>query len=236
MELKQKLKTFLADGDEMYLIMAERELSFTKIFETEAMPFCKVVNEKKLLESIVKLTHVFLKNNFADCENEAIALQFAFDITDVRKDWNLLDIVNFFKFIRQRQDITENKIFGSKINTIKLMELAAIYEDHKAMARETWHKENINKTVFGTTEQRLMISSGDMPKDTRFAELAKMLIDKENIEKDKMYANAATTTKFLKDLEQHWNAQMELVERGEKTELEAIEEHSNYRLNYDFKL
>ena len=52
------------------------------------------------------------------------------------------------------------------------MELAAIYEDHKAMARETWHKENINKTVFGTTEQRLMISSGDMPKDTRFAEIS----------------------------------------------------------------
>ena len=29
----------------------------------------------------------------------------------------------------------------------------------------------------------------------------------------------ATTTKFLKDLEQHWNAQMELVERGEKQNL-----------------
>lgn len=234
--VKQQLNQFLTDGDVLSLMKAEKSIGFDMIFNTQSKPFCNVTDEKKLLESVMKLTQRFVSVNFPEVNAVDVSLQFAVDIIDNRPDWNMLDILNFFKFIRQRQDIPENKIFGNNITPLKLMELTFSYENNKSIAREIWHKEQTSKQVFGTTEERLklggqrLLGNGETFKDTRFAELAKVLVEKENQKSDKIYENAEKTKKFLKDLEIHWTEQMELVEDGTITEEQAIINHHKYRL------
>lgn len=232
--IKQQLQTFLTDGDILSLAKAERSIGFDLIFSTKSKPFCHVVNEKDLLQSIMKITQRFLVVNFPDNNAIDISLQFSVDIMDSRPDWNLLDILYFFKFIRQRQDLPENKIFGNKITPLKLMELTAVYEERKSIARELWHKKETSNQIFGTQEQRIMLGEAKVVQnDTRFADLAKILINKQHNEAEKIYENAKFTKVFLMDLEAHWNEQMELVAKGEITEHQAVVNHNQYRLNYE---
>jgi hypothetical protein len=230
------LKNFLATGNSLELSLAEREVSFDLIFSSQRKPFCNVGNESELLSSISKLTKRFIDVNFGGENSTDIALQFSIDIVEVRPDWNILDILNFFKFIRQRQDLPENKIFGNKINSIKLMELTAVYEENKAIAREIWQKKQISETVFGCAENRLdasrEIGQGDVIIDTRFRELANELNQKLNSERDKVYENAEKTKQYLKDKENNWNELMKKIANKELTEVEAISEHNRYCLEY----
>ncbi len=238
--VKQQLNQYLTDGDILSLMKAEKAISFDVIFSTHSKPFCNVTDERKLLDYVMKLTQRFITVNFPEVNAVDISLQFAVDIVDIRQDWNLLDILNFFKFIRQRQDLPENKIFGNKITPIKLIELTAVYENNKSIAREIWHKNEISKEVHGTKEDRLMlgasgqklIGSNEVFKDTRFADLAKQIAEKEKLKSNKIYENAAKTKDFLKDMEKHWNEQMDLVFNNKITEEQAIFNHQKYRLEY----
>lgn len=94
-----------------------------------------------IIESIYVRCVTFLTINSNGDNTGLIARQFAQDIFETRPDWKTEDIDYFFKFIRQRQDIPECKIFGNKITGIKLMELAVIYEDYKSQERERMIKE-----------------------------------------------------------------------------------------------
>lgn len=232
--IKQQLNEYLQNGDIITLAKAERQVSFEVIFQTQSKPFCNVQDEKKLLESIIKLTQRFISVNFPEVSAVDVSLQFAVDIMESRPDWNLLDILHFFKFIRQRQDLPENKIFGNKITPLKLMELTAGYEENKSIAREIWHKKQISQQVYGTQEQRLLLGSGkeQLPKDTRFSELAKVIAEKERKKSDKIYENAEKTKKFLQAMQEHWAEQMQLVDAGTITEEEAIINHQKYRLEW----
>lgn len=236
----QQLNQYLKDGDLISLMKAEKAINFDVIFSTHSKPFCNITDEKKLLEYVMKLTQRFISVNFPDSSAVDIALQFAVDIVDMRPDWNILDVLYFFKFIRQRQDLPENKIFGNKISPIKLTELTAVYENNKSIAREIWHKNEISREVHGTKEDRLMIGtsaqkligSDETFKDTRFAEIAKKITDKEKEKSDKIYLNAAKTKQFLKDMEKHWDQQMDLVFNHKISEEQAIINHQKYRLEY----
>lgn len=220
--VKQQLNQYLTDGDILSLMKAEKTINFDVIFSAKSKPFCNVTDERKLLDNVMKLTQRFITVNFPEVNAVDVSLQFAVDIIEIRQDWNLLDILNFFKFIRQRQDLPENKIFGNKISPIKLIELTSVYEENKSIAREIWHKNEISKEVYGTKEERLMIGASghkllgntDTFKDTRFADLAKQIADKEKIKSDKVYENAAVTRQFHKDNEfcQKWLKEQEATD------------------------
>ena len=232
-----KLKSFLATGNNLDLSLAEREVNFDLIFSTQRKPFCNVENESELLSSISKLAKRFIEVNFVGENSTDIALQFSIDIVEVRPDWNLLDILNFFKFIRQRQDLPECKIFGNKISPIKLIELASVYEENKSIAREIWHKKQISENVFGSAKDRVDVTKqiGQGAEiDTRFKELAEHLNKKLNSERDKIYENAKKTKKFLKDKEQNWNMLMEKIKSNEITEIEAVSQHNEFCLKYKY--
>ena len=62
--IKQQLSDYLQNGDILTLAKAERKVSFTTIFETKSKPFCNVTDERKLLQSIMKLTQRFISVNF----------------------------------------------------------------------------------------------------------------------------------------------------------------------------
>lgn len=231
-----KLTIFLKTGNAVELAKVERSVNFNLIFAEKTKPFCNVKNESDLLSAITKLTKRFIDVNFAGENSTDTAVQFAIDLLDVRVDWSVLDVVHFFKFVRQRQDLPECKIFGNKISPIKLMELTAVYEEHKAIAREIYLKNETSKSFFGTIESRIevdkQIGQGEAKPDTRFKELAEELNQKLKLKKDKIYKNANDTKQFLKDLETHWNEQTEKVKRGEITEDEAVTEHHKFRINY----
>lgn len=70
--------------------------------------------------------------------NESLAPTIASDLIELRQDWRAADYVNCFKFIRQRKDIPELKIYG-QLTPDKLMEMVCIYEEHRAMELEQYH-------------------------------------------------------------------------------------------------
>lgn len=78
----------------------------------------------------------FLDLNSPAENNKELAVQFAEDIIETRPDWKIEDIKYLFKFIRQRQDIPELKLFGNKITGIRLMEMVVTYENYKSEGRE----------------------------------------------------------------------------------------------------
>lgn len=240
--IKQQLQVFLTNGDALALAKAERSVGFDVIFQSHEKPFCNTNDERGLLLSIVKLTSRFLAINFPEINQDDISTQFAVDIVEVRPDWNILDIIYFFKFIRQRQDLPEMKIFGNKITPIKLMELTAVYEENKSIAREQWHHKKISNDIYGQRKDRMLLgvstyilAAKEKEKDTRFADLAKTLAEKQKAKGDAIYKNSDKTKQFLRDLEVHWNNQINRVEAGELTEEEAILEHNKYRLSYENK-
>lgn len=240
--IRQQLQTFLQTGDVKNIMKAEKDISFELIFETRSKAFCNIpeAKEGELLGSIVKLTQRFISVNFPDVDAAGVSVQFAVDVINVRPDWNMLDILNFFKFIRQRQDLPENKIFGNKITPLKLMELTAGYENQKSIAREIWHKNESNRIEYGTQQERMMlgaaeqklIGTGEKFRDNRMSDLAKELADKQKAKSDDVYVNADKTKQFLRDIEQHWKGLMERVQVGQLSEEQAQIEHVKYRDNY----
>jgi hypothetical protein len=233
---------FLETGNSMDLFKAEKAVSFNLIFETNNKPFLNVPADRQgeLLNSISILAQRFLQVNFPDVNAADVANQFAVDLIDMRCDWSLLDVLNFFKFIRQRQDLEETKIFGNafKITPMVLNKLAAVYEDHKAIARTIWHQQETSKLVHGTKEERLMlggqklIGTDEQFKDTRFSELAKKLTENENKKTAGIYERAADTKKFLDDMQIHWEEQVKLVSSGQITQEQSIYNHNKYRIEY----
>lgn len=73
--------------------------------------------------------------NYPDTNAEIIAEQFTEDLVQNRPEWNLLDVVHFFKWIRNA-GATSVKVLGNKINVVKLNEYTFAYAEQRAEARE----------------------------------------------------------------------------------------------------
>lgn len=106
-------------------------------------------------DMIAKITKQFIKANLDQDNAGGIALQFSSDIIEGEPTWKLADVIMFFKFIRQRQDIPELKIYG-KLTALRLMELKAVYEDHRAIEREDQY--NKKKSEWKDPRQRSGLS------------------------------------------------------------------------------
>lgn len=104
-------------------------------------------SEEQILKHVFLLTQRFLMVNFPDTSIDLTASQFSQDIIALRRDWNLDDIVMFFKFIRQRQDIPELKTYGGKITAIKLLEFSGYYENERCEIKEQFLIDQRNKKI-----------------------------------------------------------------------------------------
>lgn len=127
-------------GASMNLLRYERSLKIENcVASTEKNIYSLVLDrksEERILSNIFLLTQRFLQANFPESVIDATSMQFAQDITELRRDWILDDIILFFKFVRQRQDIPELKTYGAKITSIKLLEFTKFYEDERCDAKE----------------------------------------------------------------------------------------------------
>lgn len=101
-------------------------------------------NESQELETmkiIDILCQRFILQNFPDSNHIEISRQFTLNIMEVKTDWKVEDIIVMFKFVIQNQHIKELKVMGNKINALKLMEFANIYDDFRANERAKIYKE-----------------------------------------------------------------------------------------------
>lgn len=94
------------------------------------------IDEASVLKSIYLLTYEFIGANFPDTNNEAISEQFARDVLEVNATWSILDVVNFFKWIRQNQGDSRLKVYGNKINGLQLLEFSSYYNEKRAEIHE----------------------------------------------------------------------------------------------------
>ena len=217
MEIKQQLQMYLQTGNSISIAKVERELSFETILKMERVAkFCQLTKEqeKNILTHIHMLSDRFFKVNFPDANTSEVASQFAVDILETRPDWTLYDVIYFFKFIRQRQDLDELKVFGNafKITPIVLSKFLSVYEEHKSYAIDRLR----NQIDFKPNNQLQLsenIDIKDKPRDNRFKELHEYLKAKQE-EKSDFVERAALTRQFHKDNEfcQKWLKEQEATD------------------------
>ncbi len=69
----------------------------------------------------------------------------ASDLIETRISWKAADLVNLFKFLRQRQDIKGLRVTGNVLLMPKFMELVSVYEEHRAQELEKFQMEEKGK-------------------------------------------------------------------------------------------
>ena len=161
----------------MDLFRYERELTIDKCVKSIDKSIYTLTQNKETEESILRniflLTQRFLMANFPESAIDVIAMQFSQDIVELRRDWNLDDIVMFFKFIRQRQDIPELKTYGGKITAIKLIEFSNYYENERCEVKEQF--------LLNQKTSKNIKSEKDDTVNKLFATFGKELQEKQNL-------------------------------------------------------
>ena len=150
-------------------------------------------SEERILSNIFLLTQRFLQANFPESVIDATSMQFAQDITELRRDWILDDIILFFKFVRQRQDIAELKTYGAKITSIKLLEFTRFYEDERCDAKEKFLSQKKQQELRELHDEKIV--NGFLFK-TFGKEMLESLENKKEVERKEKMERAVKTQKF----------------------------------------
>lgn len=140
------------------LLKYEREIDFPRIVRSNEPSVLKLKQES--FETLLGFVTMCVKNylEYSFPSQVGIAAMFANDLIETRPTWKAADFVNLFKFFRQRMDTisavnsdpncvikkpdNENlKVFGNTITPQKLMEMVAVYEEHRAVEFEKFVNE-----------------------------------------------------------------------------------------------
>jgi hypothetical protein len=179
------------------------EISKNEIQELETMKIIDILCQRFVLE------------NYPDSNHIEISRQFTLNILEVKTDWKIEDIILMFKFVFQNQHIKELKVMGNKINALKLMEFANIYDDFRANERAKVYRE-IPKE-----------KSNEMPK-TVMAQLMEIVTKIKN--KPKKDINAQILQRKKKDRENITEKKrlQILALNGDITEMEAVKIYNEF--------
>jgi hypothetical protein len=179
------------------------EISKNEIQELETMKIIDILCQRFVLE------------NYPDSNHIEISRQFTLNILEVKTDWKIEDIILMFKFVFQNQHIKELKVMGNKINGLKLMEFANIYDDFRANERAKVYRE-IPKA-----------KSNEMPK-TVMEQLMEIVTKIKN--KPKKDINAQILQRKKKDRENIAEIKRlhNLVLNGDITEMEAVKIYNEF--------
>jgi hypothetical protein len=152
------------------------EISKNEIQELETMKIIDILCQRFVLE------------NYPDSNHIEISRQFTLNILEVKTDWKIEDIILMFKFVFQNQHIKELKVMGNKINGLKLMEFANIYDDFRANERAKVYREipkeksnEIPKTVMEQLMEIVTKIKNKPKKDINAQILQRKKKDRENI-------------------------------------------------------
>lgn len=129
----------------MELIKLERTVDFAMVLQNKEEPrlchMMKAGEEATVFSTISKLTIRFVKPNFPESNAADVAEAFAIALMDKEPFWQILDVVNFFKYITQNADKEEFKIYGSsmKITPFQLMKYVGFYNERMGEELEKYH-------------------------------------------------------------------------------------------------
>jgi len=116
--------------------MLERAIDFPEIVQSKE-PSLSIVrrdNFAQLLAFTLKVAENYLTVCYPN--QKSIAPVIAADLIETRPTWNTMDLINLFKFLRQRQDLESIRVYGNQITIPKFMERVSVYEDFRAQALE----------------------------------------------------------------------------------------------------
>lgn len=136
-QIGRKLENLLMNFSENKVLL-ERELSFDAIVKSEgssvlAMRQNSYTDLFKFVCVIVTDWATKFHPNLTGLTNEIAA-----DLIETRDTWKAEDFIHFFKFIRQRQDLPEMKVYG-QMSYEKLIAMLTIYEETRADALVKLH-------------------------------------------------------------------------------------------------
>ena len=175
-------------------------------------------NESQELETmkiIDILCQRFILQNYPDSNHIEISRQFTLNIMGVKTDWKVEDIILMFKFVIQNQHIKELKVMGNKINALKLMEFANIYDDHRANERAKIYKE-IPKAENSEMPKKVMDKLMEIV--TKIKSKPKKDIEAQIFEQKKKDREIIAEKKRLQNL----------ALNGDITEMEAVEVYNEF--------
>lgn len=215
-------------ASELELSRYERNLTIQDCVLSQDKPLyiaCyDIKSEGEILSHVFRLTQRFLMVNFPETAIDLTASQFSQDIIALRRDWNLDDIIMFFKFIRQRQDIPELKTYGGKITAIKLIEFSGIYENERCEVKEQ----------FLTKQKSVKIERSDKDETSSklFATFGKELLEKQiqqqNKEREGKLERAIKTNHYHKENELKALELKQLLDSGEIDDTEFAIRYNNF--------
>jgi len=147
LQKKLNLHSIITQKDnQIELMQIEKRLTIQEVLKSIEPVFNEISKnfkqESNTLYCIDILCQRFIKANYPDTNHIEVSQQFSNDILEIKTDWKLADIIIFFKYVRQNQHIKELKVMGNKINGLKLMEFANIYDDFRANERTKIFREN----------------------------------------------------------------------------------------------
>ena len=174
--------------------------------------------ELETMKIIDILCQRFILDNFPDTNQIEVSKQFTLNILEVKTDWKVEDIILMFKYILQNQHIKELKVLGNKINALKLMEFANIYDDFRANERIKIYKENKDDSFIENQKNTI----------DRLMEIVNNIKNKPKFDKRGHYFS-------LNESRNKSNAELkrlyDLAQKGQISEDEAIESYNNFKKN-----
>ena len=213
MEQLQKLSNLhlAIEENSMELMQIEKRLTVEMVLKSENAVFKEIGESEELenMKTIDILTQRFLIAHFPDTNHVEVSRQFTMDIMEIKSDWKLQDIILMFKYVRQNQHIKELKVLGNKINALKLMEFANVYDDFRANERaKVYRDQKIEQIPSNVMDGLLRIAQQikNKPKrDTMALILAQKKeyresIAKAEILKNKVLNGEITKEEFLKEI------------------------------------
>lgn len=123
----------------------ERKVDFVAILQSGEPSLMMLKKEEP--EKLFDFCALCATNYLSTCFPNQIGLApvIASDLIETRPTWKALDLVNLFKFVRQRQDIAEISELstqGNQMTVPKFMAMVAVYEAHRSEAMEQFHAKH----------------------------------------------------------------------------------------------
>ncbi len=119
----------------------ERKINLPEIIRSSEPSVLKLRQEN--FNELLLYVTACVKNYLDYCfpNQSGIATQFANDLIDTRPTWKAADFISLFKFFRQNAHLEGLKVFGNTITGSRLMEMVAVYEEHRAGELQKMHEE-----------------------------------------------------------------------------------------------
>ena len=132
------------------IVKYERQVDFASILQSGEASLMKLKkdNYDALYDFAVECAGQYLKICYPN--QLGLAPVIASDLIETRPSWKAADMINLFKFARQRQDIkeiSELSTQGNQMTVPKFMSIVAVYEENRAQAMEHLHNSQKGERV-----------------------------------------------------------------------------------------